>query len=157
MRFVSFSRIAPALILAAGSAAAQAPAPEACVPMSGDEALSEVPQDLGQGFVAQAYTDAASEEVPDPFVVFTECESGFLLIAAQPELPNGERRTSDEIVGFMQEALASEVEFSGQDIAFRLTANGAPAQVRQSERQNCGCAAFYPDAGEGLTPWQPPE
>mgnify|MGYP006280283903 CR=1 FL=1 len=119
---------------------------------SGETPVSEAPIDLGEGFVAQHYFGEATDEVPDAFVLITECATGTRLIAAMPEI-DGERRTAEEIIGLMREALALDEPLTGQRIAAALTRSGAPAQLRSATTETCGCAAFYPDALGNKTPW----
>jgi len=153
---IAFHRLA-ALLLAALPAVAAAQdgvEPAQCVATADGTAFSDPPRDLGQGFVAQHYYAGASSQIPDAFVIIAECDSDAFLIAAMALLPEGQRRTADDIIGAMEQALASEEEVSGVDLAYRLTAIGAPAQLRRSDAERCGCAAFYPGMRGDKTPWE---
>lgn len=143
------------LLLLPGLAAAQSPDAAQCVP-TGDEArvLSEAPVDLGDGLVAQHYLAGADDEIPDPFVVFTDCASGGLIVVALPELEDGTQRTAEQVITVMTEAVESEEAISAADMAQLFSAMGAPAQLRQSGRESCACASFYPDLVGEKTPWE---
>lgn len=142
-----------AALVAAGPALAQEP--EACIPLRDGVALGEVPLDLGQGFVAQSF-EAAAANAPDPFVVFTECDSGFRILAARIEFPDG-RPAAEQVIDVMRAALASSEPETGAGLVERFIALGAPAQLRQSDSENCPCAVFYPEARGDKTPWEAPE
>lgn len=140
-------------LIAGGPVLAQEP--EACVPMLDGVAVGEVPLDLGQGFVAQSF-EAAAANAPDPFVVFTECDSGFRILAARIEFPEG-RPAPEQLIDVIREALASDEPETGASLVQRFIDLGAPAQLRQSEAENCPCAVFYPEAQGDKTPWEAPE
>ncbi|SLN41385.1 hypothetical protein [Roseisalinus antarcticus] len=146
-----------ALLAAAAGPVLADTAPADCVPLVDAAEMSEAPLDLGQGFVAQHYFEGAAPQVPDAFVLFTECESGVRLIAAMPRLPDGSRRTAADIIGVMQDALAAERMVGGQELASVLTSYGAPAQLRASTTETCSCDAFYPGLQGDKTPWEPAE
>jgi len=144
-----------AVLAAAGPVLAQELEPQICVPVLDGVEVGEAPVDLGGGFVAQSF-EAVAGGLPDPFVMFTECDSGFRLIAARIEFPDG-RPAPEQLIDVMREALASGEPETGPDLVERFIDLGAPAQLRQSNAENCPCAVFYPEARGEKVPWEAPE
>lgn len=144
-----------AALVAGGPLLAQGLAPEVCVPVLDGAAVGEVPVDLGQGFVAQGF-EAVAANAPDPFVMFTECDSGFRILAARIEFPAG-RPTPEQVIDILREALASDAPQTGPQIVERFIALGAPAQLRRSDAETCACAVFYPEARGDKSAWEAPE
>lgn len=123
-----------------------------CVP-GADAPLADVPVDLGQGIVAQHLYAGAVDVVPDALVLITDCESGGRIIAALPEI-EGQQRTPDEVIRIMATALEAEETFSAGDVAEAMTLAGAPAQVRMTAAEDCGCALLYPELRGDKPAWE---
>ena len=140
--------------LVASAASAQEIGPEACLIDRDGAAMAELPVDLGDGFVAQSFAEGLVPRLEAPFVILNQCESDAFLLTRRPLLPDGERQGADEVIGAIRAALASEAEFTVLELARRLTALGAPSQLRQSAGERCGCAVFYPELRGDKTPWE---
>ncbi|QQA44201.1 hypothetical protein [Pelagovum pacificum] len=144
-------RLALALILAPGLALAQG---EQCLLTEGEQALTLAPVDLGDGMVAQEFLPGAIDGIPDGVVDFAHCESGGHIVVAMPENDQGNRPSAEMVIGIMEDAMANEELVPAQVLADGYTRAGAPAQVRQSTTETCGCSVFYPDAVGEKTPWE---
>ncbi|EAR50423.1 NADH dehydrogenase subunit J [Oceanicola granulosus HTCC2516] len=145
-----------ALLCLPVTAAAQAADPLQCV-RGGDVPLGHAPVDLGDGLVAQEHFAGSVDEVPDGVVDFAHCESGGRLLVALPPGEDGTRPQADDVIAVMQGAMAEDEEIPVERLATYFTSVGAPAQVRVSDAETCGCAVFYPDAVGDKTPWSAPE
>ncbi len=144
--------IAGLAMVLAGSVSAQSPV--ACHPDQLHQ-IADAPVDLGDGIVYQ-YIYPGAGGIADGLVLFTACESGVKIAAALPLLPDETRRTADEVADIMRAAMAAEEVFTAGDVIAAMTAAGAPAQLRQSPREACACALYYPEMQGEKEPWVAP-
>ena len=125
-----------------------------CVP--GDPPVAGLPVDLGDGVVAQELFPGTLEFTPHGVTLITDCASGVRIVAAMPPLEGGEQRTFEDVVTFMSNAMGIETVLTLGEVTNMMTAAGAPAQVRQTSNEDCGCAQLYPDLRGDKAPWEGP-
>lgn len=120
-------------------------------------ASSDVPVDLGGGWVAQG-NRIVSEAGTQENTVVTHCPSGSNVLVVERALgPDGDVRLNATLraAPVFRESIASPETVSIDFILARLEAAGANIGVNQApvELEACACAVFYPAERGDKTPW----